>query len=143
MPSIGMRTGQAAGLMKSFCLSLKRRRRTRNGMASRASRWDVWHSYLSMQLCVGTVNGCFLHMADRKKDMIRCCLCGRMIWPGLEMWTTIDGKCLPCHRDCGVPVAQARPETIHHLEWKYSTRKKTRKQRKRDRNETDENNDHS
>lgn len=67
----------------------------------------------------------------RRRGPLRCCLCGRIIIPGLEMWTTVNGICRPCHRDCGVPAAQARPEReIHHLEWKYSTRKMTRRERK-------------
>lgn len=62
---------------------------------------------------------------------LRCVLCGRKIQPGLEMWTMAGGVCRTCHRDCGVPAAQARPE--RHLEWVYSTKKKTRKERKAER----------
>lgn len=64
---------------------------------------------------------------------LRCCLCGRTIVPGLEMHTTIDGVSLPCHRDCGIPAAQAAPEEERHLVWIYSTKKKTRKQKKEER----------
>lgn len=59
-----------------------------------------------------------------------CCLCGRTIVPGLEMYTTMDGVSRPCHRDCGIPAAQAAPEEVKHLAWVYSTRKKTRREKK-------------
>lgn len=66
----------------------------------------------------------------KNREPLRCWFCGRTIIPGLEMWSTVDGVCRPCHRDCGVPKAQAAPERVQHLAWKYSTRKPTRKERK-------------
>ena len=70
-------------------------------------------------------------MKHRQGTGKTCCLCGRTIYPGLEMWTTVDGVCMPCHRDCGVPAASDRPERpVKHLEWRYSTKKPTRRERK-------------
>lgn len=46
----------------------------------------------------------------------RCCLCGRSIIPGLEMWIKVKGELQPCHRDCGIPKAAASPEPpVKHL----------------------------